>query len=130
MTVYRRVAGTINALAQAGRVVIVGRGGVCITRKLRGGVHVRLVAPLPQRISFMMRRFNLSAEAAAQQVRTRDRNREQFYRRYWPDHPLVAEMFTVTLNTEGLSEQQVVESLLPLIVPGYRQSERVGARTA
>src|SRR5687768_787505 len=56
LTVYHRVAATIRALAQLGRVVIVGRGGVCITRNMPGGAHVRLVAPPKDRVAFMMRK--------------------------------------------------------------------------
>src|SRR5690242_11068709 len=44
--VYRRVAHTIRGPANLGGAIIVGRGGVFITRDLPGGVHVRLVGPL------------------------------------------------------------------------------------
>ena len=115
LAVYHRVAAAIRALARLGRVVLVGRGGVCITRNMPGGVHVRLVAPQRQRIAFMMRKFNVSQDVAAQQVSRLDRNRESFYRRYWPTHPLASEMFTVTLNTADLTEDQLVECLVPLI---------------
>jgi cytidylate kinase len=126
LVVYHRVAATVRALAQHGRVVVVGRGGVCITRSMPGGVHVRLVAPQKHRVAFMMRKFNVSQDVAAEQVRQLDRNRELFYRRYWPTHPLAAEMFTVTLNTADLAENQLVECLLPLIVGGEERRLRSG----
>jgi cytidylate kinase len=116
-TVYRRVATTVRALAQLGRVVIVGRGGVCITRNMPGGVRIRLVAPLDERIAFMMRKLNVPHEAAVARVRELDRSRESFYRRHWPTHPLTAELFTVTFNTANLSEEQLAECVLPLVVP-------------
>ena len=116
LAIYRRVGVTVRALAQLGRVVIVGRGGVCITRSMPGGTHIRLVAPLNGAIEFMMRKLNASRDRASEQVRQLDRNRESFYRRYWPNHPLDAEMFHMTLNTANLTEQQVVECMLPLIV--------------
>ena len=115
--VYHRVAATVRALAQFGRVVVVGRGGVCITRNMPGGTHVRLVASMKDRVAFIMRKFNVSQELAAEHVRQLDRNRESFYRRYWPTHPLASEMFTVTLNTANLAETQLAECLMPLIVP-------------
>ena len=40
----------VRALAEVGRVIIVGRGGVFITRDLPGGIHVRLVAPREWRV--------------------------------------------------------------------------------
>lgn len=97
--IYSRIAATIRALAQAGRVVIVGRGGVFITRRMRGGIHVRLVAPLEHRIGFIAEHFHLSADAARARVKEMERNRYGFYRRYWPGELLNAETFTMTVNT-------------------------------
>ena len=51
--VYRRVAHTVRGLARAGRAIIVGRGGVYATVDLPTGVHVRLVAPLQDRVRHM-----------------------------------------------------------------------------
>src|SRR6266568_5245832 len=48
--VYRRVATTIRALAQAGKAIVIGRGAVHITANMLGGVHVRLVAPWGYRV--------------------------------------------------------------------------------
>jgi hypothetical protein len=115
--VYLRVARTIRALAHAGRVVVVGRGGACVTRGMSGGVHVRLVAPVAVRVASVMRELNLDQNRAAEHVRKLDRAREAFYRRYWPGHPLDAEMFTVTLNVAALGDEQLVACLLPLVVP-------------
>jgi cytidylate kinase len=115
--VYLRVARTIRALARAGRVIVVGRGGACVTRGMPGGIHVRLVAPLDHRVQSVMREMKLDKRAATDHVRKLDRAREAFYRRYWPAHPLDAEMFTVTFNVAGVSDVQLVASLLPLVVP-------------
>jgi hypothetical protein len=115
--VYRRVAHTIRGLATLGGAIVVGRGGVFITRGLPGGVHVRLVAPLVDRIENMARRLDCSTAEATRWVTEVDRNREAFYRRHWPDKVLTPETFTVTLNTAGLTEEQMVAAVLPLI-PG------------
>lgn len=115
--VYRRVAMTISALAQAGRAVIVGRGGVFITAGLRGGLHVQLVAPLSHRIERLAKDMNLSHHDAVERVQELDRNRLAFYRRHWPKENFAApETFTVTFNTARLTIPQMVASLLPLIV--------------
>lgn len=113
--VYRRVAVTLRALALSGRGVIVGRGGVFITAGIPNGIHVRLVAPLEHRIQRTAERLQLTHQAAAARVREIDRNREAFYRRYWPSKTIAPETFTLTLNTAELSETQLVECLLPLL---------------
>jgi hypothetical protein len=114
--VYRRIAQTVRALARAGRAVIVGRGGVYATDDLPGGVHVRLVAPLESRVANMARVLKVSEDRAAAEVRRLDHDRDTFHRRYWSGKALLAEVFTITLNTARTSEEQLVDCVLPLIL--------------
>ena len=113
--VFHKVASTIRALASAGRVVIVGRGGVFITRQMPGGVHVRLVAPLEHRIERMAAHLKVSREQAAVTVREMTKSRAAFYHRYWPHEPLRPDLFTVTLNTAALSPEAVVRVIADLV---------------
>lgn len=115
--VYRRVAVAIRALARMGRVIIVGRGGAFVTRELPGGIHLRLVAPLKDRVAHYGRRYLLSAEDAAEQVRRIDEARAAFYRRYWPGKPLTPETFTATFNTASVPEDRLVEAIVALVPP-------------
>jgi Cytidylate kinase-like family len=80
-----------------------------------GGVHVRLVAPLGFRITATAKSRGIPAAEAAVWVRERDANREAFYRRHWPSHPLNAEDFTATFNSAAIARERLVECLLPLI---------------
>jgi len=99
---YARVAGTIRALAQAGRSVIVGLGGVFLTRRMPGGIHLRLVAPLDYRVNFLARLYGISNDQAAVRARDMERNRHAFYKRHWPNETLAADTFTLTLNTAAI----------------------------
>ena len=113
--VLHRLAATVRALAQAGRVVMVGCGAGYMTHDMPGGIHVRLVAELRHRIVTVSRLYNTNLDEAARKVQELDRNRHNFYKRYWPDRPLSVEQFTLTLNSSALSEAQMVACLLPLI---------------
>jgi cytidylate kinase len=115
--IYRRVAQTIRALASLGGAIIIGRGGAFITHGMPGGVHIRLVAPLKNRIEAVAKRRNLSVADATKWVKETDHNRESFYKRYWPNQSLAPEQFTATLNTAGLTDEQLGISILALI-PG------------
>jgi len=121
-TVFRRMATAIRALAELGRVVIVGRGGAYLTADMPGGVHVRLVAPVGFRIAKTAKAKGLSPDAAAAWVRETDRARESFYRRHWPARPLTAEAFTMTLNTASLSIPQQVDAVLAALPEGGRNA--------
>jgi len=120
--IYARMAQTIRALAQAGRVIIVGCGGVFITRNMPGGIHLRLVAPLQKRIEFMARQYQLTAEQAAQRIRELERNRATFYRHFWPGQTLSPETFTLTINTAAVEMPAIVQMLVTLV------KHRVAAR--
>ena len=123
-TVFRRVSMTIRALAQLGRVVIVGRGSAFVTADMTDGVHVRLVAPTEFRVRATADAQKTSAKEAAAWVADRDRAREAFYRRHWPKRAVTAEQFTMTLNTAAMTlPQQVGAVLAALDAP-------VGERTA
>jgi cytidylate kinase len=113
--VYRRVAATIRALAKAGRAVIVGRGGVYLTKDLPLGVHVRLVAPRNKRIKAMAHKMNTSPAEAAAWVDHVDQARNSFYQRYWPGRPIDAEAFTVTLDTSHLTDEQMAAAVVQLV---------------
>lgn len=114
-TVYARVAETVRALALAGRAVIVGRGGVYLTAGMEGGIHVRLVAPLAHRVENMAAQLNLSLNQAVKEVAQIDHNRATFYKKYWPRKQLAPDVFTLTLNTAALTDDQMIKCLLPLI---------------
>ncbi|MGA2440611.1 MAG: cytidylate kinase-like family protein [Tepidisphaeraceae bacterium] len=113
--VFKKVAGTIRALATAGHAIIVGRGGRFITAGLAGGIHLRLVAPLEYRIKTTAESFNLSLPAATKRLAEVDRSRTIFYRQFWPGKSLEPQNFTMTLNSAELSLDEMVACILPVI---------------
>jgi len=115
MRVFWKTAATIRAIAQVGRCIIVGRGGAFITRGMRGGVHIRLVAPLDFRIKNFAQVFDLPLDQAEKRVHELDRNRMAFYKRYWPSRPITPESFAATYNTAEIGERQLVNSVVALI---------------
>ncbi len=114
-TVFRNASTTVRALARAGRVVIVGLGGVFITQKMPGAVHVRLVAPLSYRVDLLARRRKLTREQAEAEIQRLERNRAAFFARYFPNRTLGPDMFHLTINTSRLNSEQLVEVIVPLV---------------
>jgi len=110
--VYRKVVYTIRELARRGRVVIVGRGAALATADMPAGVHVRLVAPIEQRIGNLAEVHRMSKAHAAAEVHRLDKARDRFFQRFWRIEHLTAEHFHLTLNTARLSEDQLVQTIL------------------
>ena len=117
LAVFRRVVETVRALAQAGHVLLIGLGSVFITHDMPGGIHIRLVAPLEHRIHAMAQKRNVSESRARAIVKNLDSGRYSFYRRYWPQTSVDAELFHITLNANLMHEEQMVDCVLPLITP-------------
>lgn len=113
--VYRFVAGAVRALAQVGHVILVGRGAGFITRDMLGGIHVQLVAPMPDRVNRVARDQNLTTEQAAAQVRQIDQAREAFLKRFFPKQVSTPESFTMTLNCGQMEDDEAVGCIVPLV---------------
>ncbi|MFA9478705.1 AAA family ATPase [Phycisphaerales bacterium AB-hyl4] len=112
---YRQAAKAMRALAQRGRVILIGRGGVFVTRGMPLGVHVYLVAPERDRIEHMRHQFSITRDAATERVREIDANRQAFYQRYWPGESLSPERFTVTFNTTTATDDEIADAVLTLV---------------
>jgi hypothetical protein len=122
LSVFRRVVQTVRALARAGHVILVGLGGVLITRDMPWGVHVRIVAPVEWRVKHLARFENITEERSRERVKLLDRDRDAFIAKFWPNQTLRAELFHLTLNSAVMGEDQMVEAIVPLV----RESAGVG----
>jgi cytidylate kinase len=95
----RQTAETILHLAKLGNAIIIGRGGNIITGMLDSALHVRLVAPLGERVQHIQERQRLSPEAALEFARNQDKARRRYLRKYYQsdiDDPL---LYHLVINT-------------------------------
>ena len=63
---------------KAGHVVIVGRAAQAILANRRDVLHVRIVAPLKQRITYVARREGLDEAAVQARIQLKDRDRTRY----------------------------------------------------
>lgn len=97
---YVRMVGlVIQGLARQGNVLILGRGGQVLLRNKPGVLHVQTVAPLSYRTTVVMRRMELSKRDAQNRIRTSDRARFDYVRRYHDADWLDASLYHLTINT-------------------------------
>ncbi|MCS7032990.1 MAG: cytidylate kinase-like family protein [Phycisphaerae bacterium] len=113
--VFKSVAHTVTALAQVGRTIIVGYGGVLLTRRL-GGVHVCPVAAPEDRVKWLAESERLDLVEAARQLEELDQKRLDFIRRYWPRESLGPAHFTLTVNMSDLSVQTAADIISQLVL--------------
>jgi cytidylate kinase len=79
----RQVTDTLLHLAELGHVILIGRGGNLVTAHLESGVHVRLVAPLEQRLARIQEVRQLARKKALEFIRKEDAARRRYVRRYF-----------------------------------------------
>jgi len=82
-TVVRQATETILKLASLGNVILIGRGGNVITARLPNLFHVRLVAPLEQRIEHSHESYGMTKTEARKFCLREDLGRERYLKKYF-----------------------------------------------
>jgi cytidylate kinase len=98
----------VRSIARLGGVVVVGRGANFIVGP-EGGVHIRIVAPRPERVRRLMARKQLSEADAAREVDAVDQERAKFIRKLFHravDDPLA---YDLVVNETERSLETVTE---------------------
>jgi cytidylate kinase len=98
------LARVILALGAEGEVVLIGRGAGCILPP-ESTLHVRIVAPLDERIAYMAQLMRLTPEEAAAQVQLRDNRRAQFIATHFHRQPGDVYQYDLVLNSSLLGEE-------------------------
>ena len=88
----------IRDLAQAGNVVIIGRGSNMILADTPGVTHVGLMAPLDIRADTIMRREHFNREEAEAYVEELEQARVTFFRKFFKVNPSDSVMYHMVLN--------------------------------
>jgi cytidylate kinase len=98
---------TILHLAELGHVILVGRAANIITRRMNNVFHVRLVAPLEQRVAQVMARNQLDDKAARQLIQQQDRGRERYLKDHF--HADINDMlqYDLVVNTARIPHREV-----------------------
>ena len=108
------IAKVIRSFAENGRVVIVGRAGMAITRQMPGSLHVRLMAPLEWRISRISEVYSLKRGEAIQTIASKDENRRKFLE-YYLGHEFRIHDFDAVFNCSTCSLEEIADSVILLI---------------
>lgn len=106
---HETVRRVIEAALAPGHVVIVGRGSQVLFKGRRDILHVRIVAPLEQRISYVMRREGLSHENAQARVHYKDNGRVRYLQTHYHQNPTDPVLYDLVINTAVLSLDNAVQ---------------------
>lgn len=104
------MARIVLALGAQGEVVLIGRGAGCILPPA-STLHVRIIAPLSERLAYMSQWLRLTEREAEEQVRQRDQRRAEFLETHFHRPPGDPYQYDVILNSSLLGEETSAELL-------------------
>ena len=105
------LARVVLALGAQGEAVLVGRGSGFILPRATT-LHVRLVAPLDERIAYMSQWLRLPVEEAAEMVRLRNERRTEFLQTHFHRQGGDVHQYDLLLNTSLLGEDVCAELIV------------------
>jgi len=106
-TLFQQTRETIMHLADLGHVILIGRGAHIITRHLPNVFHVRLVAPIDQRVQHLMERNSLDDKSAREFIHQQDLGRKRYLKNHFDaniDDPL---LYDLMINTARIPHREV-----------------------
>lgn len=113
-TMVRMLNQVVRAVARHGNVVILGRSGYAILSGLADVLHVRLQAPLEDRIEMTRNERRLTLDEAAVLVKEKDRVRTSFIESFYHVPWEASHAFDIAINTAvvplELASRWVVEA--------------------
>jgi cytidylate kinase len=109
---------TILKLARVGNVILIGRGAHIVTRGVPHMLHVRIIAPLDERIRRASEHLQISHAEAVKRLRQDDAARDAYVRSHFDeglDRPLA---YHLTLNSGQLSVPKAASILYAALRDG------------
>jgi len=102
------LAHVVLALAAQGEAVLIGRGaGFILPRD--STLHVRMIAPLQDRIGYMSEWLRLTREEAAEKVRVSDGRRNEYINTHFHRNPDDVHQYDILLNASLLGADLCAE---------------------
>lgn len=111
-TLLHKTSQTIMQLASMGNVIIIGRGANIITSKMQNCFHVRLTAPIENRIKHIMELFDFNHNEAAEFIKQDDAKRKNYLMHHFHksiDDPL---LYHITINTGKMTYEDAAETIM------------------
>jgi cytidylate kinase len=103
----------IRSIAEKGNVIIVGRGGVAITKDIPQSLHIKLEAPMEWRTLLVSEKYNLDFNKAREYTIEMDTKRSEF-RNYFYGQDNDYTAFDAKFNCMTLTNSEITKSILGL----------------
>ena len=118
-TIVHKSTEIILKLAKYGKVIIIGRGGNIITSKLRNSFHIRLIAPIENRIKHVQDVFQISKGEAIDYIKREDVSRSKFLKSHFFRNPCDETLYHLIINTGKLGFENSAQIIAEAIIKKF-----------
>lgn len=116
--VQRRI---IEEFALVGNVVFVGRGSQILLAHLPQVLHIRVTAPLHQRVQYLMQREHISSERAHNLLKRKERSLSYYHTTLYKSDVNDPRLYDLVLNSGAFSLDEQVDLICKVLEKrGYR----------
>jgi len=112
--VKKTIAELIGEFSARGKVVIVGIGGVAITKSIKKALHIKLYAPYKFRLKEVEKRKKMNTEQAKEFIEETDVNRKMLID-YFNGKKATDDLFHAEFNCSLLNEEEIVKAIIDLM---------------
>jgi cytidylate kinase len=116
VTVYKKLAETIRMLAVNGNVVIVGRAGNVITREMKGGYNIRIIAPMDYKIKNVMAIKQVDKKEAEKLVIDNTTRRVNYIKEFVDFDIIEAHNYHLILNAAKFT----IDEMASIVIEGLK----------
>jgi len=110
-----KVSQLIKVIISQESAIILGRGANHILADQHQGLHIRLEAPLKDRVKSIATLRNISETDAKNLIKTTDGERERFHNHYFDENINDSSNFDVCFNTSSLSRKTICQTIALMI---------------
>jgi len=118
-TMIKKEVQTIHQLCKTGNVIIIGRGANFITSKFKNSFHVRLVAPMEERIKRIEQLFNLSRKDAELYIRKDDIAKKSFVLTYFQQNVENPLLYHLVINTGDITHSEAAKIIGKAVIKRF-----------
>lgn len=116
-TIRSAIDKVVKSVCSVGYAVLVGRGGVSITRGLEKALHIRLVAPFYWRVENIIKKRKYDIETAEEFVVDTDEKRHNIILNFLEKKPLnIDYLFDASINRSSFNVDQIAELILEIYI--------------
>jgi len=120
-TLLHKTTETVLQLARMGKAIIVGRGSNIITAKMKNVFHLRLVAPMEDRIQHVMEFTNLSRSNAVDFIKREEAQRRRYLKSNFSEDVRNPHIYHLIINTGLMSYKEAARVIANTLIDRYPQ---------